>query len=184
MGALGAVLGPSLAPLGALLGHIGAILRPQKHIGSEKARRQRTLIFLRFLKDFGVCSLSSFRRLKTAQEAIKIAPILPKKPPRWPQDGPRGSQDGPKRAPRQSKMSSKTAKMAQGGLQDGPKTHPKRPRCPRREPEMAQYASNTVQDGPKTASLLFSPASTVHSEERALSMPGHGELLWARITHE
>ena len=46
LGALGAVLEPSWAPLGALLGHLGAILRPQEPIGSEKARRQKTLIFL------------------------------------------------------------------------------------------------------------------------------------------
>ena len=48
-----AVLGASWALLGALLGNLGAILRPQKRIGSEKARRQTSLIFFRFLKDFG-----------------------------------------------------------------------------------------------------------------------------------
>ena len=52
--ALGAVLGLSWASLGAVLGHLGAILRPQEPIGSEKARRQKTLIFFRFLKDFGL----------------------------------------------------------------------------------------------------------------------------------
>ena len=52
LGALGPVLGLSWAPLGALLGHLGAILRPQEPIGSEKARRQTTLIFLRFWSDF------------------------------------------------------------------------------------------------------------------------------------
>ena len=54
MGALGAVLGLSWASLGALLGHLGAILRPRMAIGSEKARKQNTLIFLRFWKDFGL----------------------------------------------------------------------------------------------------------------------------------
>ena len=53
LGALGAVLGPSWAPLGALLGHLGAILRPQRRIGSEEAGRPKSLIFLRFWKDFG-----------------------------------------------------------------------------------------------------------------------------------
>ena len=54
LGALGAVLGPSWTPLGAILGHLGAILRPQEPIGGERARRQKTLIFFRFLKDFGL----------------------------------------------------------------------------------------------------------------------------------
>ncbi len=54
LGALGAVLGPSWAPLGAVLGHLGAILRPQEPIGGERARRQKTLIFFRFLKGFGL----------------------------------------------------------------------------------------------------------------------------------
>ena len=58
LGALGAVLGPSWAPLGALLGHLGAILRPQEPIGSEKARRQKTLIFLRFWSDLGLSGAS------------------------------------------------------------------------------------------------------------------------------
>ena len=58
MGALGAVLGLSWAPLGALLGHLEAILRPRKAIGSEKARRQKSLIFIRFLKDFGILGAS------------------------------------------------------------------------------------------------------------------------------
>ena len=48
LGALGAFLGPSWASIGALLGHFGATLRPQKPIGSEKARRQTSLSFLRF----------------------------------------------------------------------------------------------------------------------------------------
>ena len=54
LGALGAVLGASWAPLGAFLGHLGAILRPQKRIGRETARRPKSLIFFRFLKDFGL----------------------------------------------------------------------------------------------------------------------------------
>ena len=48
LGALGPVLGLSWARLGVLLGHLGAILRLQEPIGSEKARRPKTLIFLRF----------------------------------------------------------------------------------------------------------------------------------------
>ena len=58
LGALGALLGPSWGPLGALLGHLGAILGPQKPIRSEKARRPKTLIFFRFLKDFGLSGAS------------------------------------------------------------------------------------------------------------------------------
>ena len=54
LGALGAVLGSSWAPLGALLDHLGAILRPQRPIGSEKARRPNTLVFPRCLKGFGI----------------------------------------------------------------------------------------------------------------------------------
>ena len=53
LGALRAVLGASWAPLGAILGHLGAILRPQRRIGSEGAGRPKSLIFLRFWKDFG-----------------------------------------------------------------------------------------------------------------------------------
>ena len=54
LGALRAVLGLSWASLGTLLGQLGAILKPRKAIGSEQARRQKTLIFLRFLKDFSL----------------------------------------------------------------------------------------------------------------------------------
>ena len=43
--ALGAVLGPSWAARGAVLGHLGAILMPQEPIGSEKARRPKTVFF-------------------------------------------------------------------------------------------------------------------------------------------
>ena len=45
MGALGAVLGLSWASLGALLGHLGAILRPRMAIGSEKARKEKHIDF-------------------------------------------------------------------------------------------------------------------------------------------
>ena len=54
LGALGAVLGLSWASLGALLGHLGAILKPRLAIGSERATMQTSLIFFRFLKDFGI----------------------------------------------------------------------------------------------------------------------------------
>ena len=69
MGALGAVLGLSWGPLGALLGNLGAILRPRKAIGSEQARRQKSFMFFRFLKDLGILgaslgsSLASLSRL-------------------------------------------------------------------------------------------------------------------------
>ena len=71
LGDLGAVLGLSWAPLGTLLGHLGAILRPWMAIGSETARRQTSLVFLRSLKDFGLLeaslggSLASWSRLGT-----------------------------------------------------------------------------------------------------------------------
>ena len=58
LGRFGAVFGPSWAPLGALLDHLGAILRPQKLIGSQKARRQQTYIFLWLLKVFGFLGAS------------------------------------------------------------------------------------------------------------------------------
>ena len=49
LGVSWALLGPSWSPLGALLGLSWAILRPQRPIGSEKARRQKTLfVFLFF----------------------------------------------------------------------------------------------------------------------------------------
>ena len=62
MGALEAVLGLSWASLGALLGHLGAILRPRMAIGSEQARKQQTLIFRRFWTDFGLLVVSWERR--------------------------------------------------------------------------------------------------------------------------
>ena len=58
LGALGPVLGLSWARLGALLGHLGAILKPQGPIESEKARRQKTLIFFWFFNDFGISGAS------------------------------------------------------------------------------------------------------------------------------
>ena len=42
----------------ALLGHLGAILRPQKPIITEKARRVNTLIFIRFSRDLGFSGAS------------------------------------------------------------------------------------------------------------------------------
>ena len=48
----------------------------------EGPKMPNSLIFLRFLTDVGFCASSAFRRLKTAQEAIKIAPRSPKRPPR------------------------------------------------------------------------------------------------------
>ena len=73
---LGPVLGLSWARLGALLGHLGATLRLQEPIESEKARRQKTLIFLGFLKDFGFsgaslgCSVATWGRLGAALELL------------------------------------------------------------------------------------------------------------------
>ena len=37
----------------------------------------KSLIFIKFLKDLGICFFSAFRRLSTAQEAPKIAPGSP-----------------------------------------------------------------------------------------------------------
>ena len=76
LGALGPLKGPSWAPLGGLLGHLGAILRLQEPIESEKARRQKTLIFLRLLKDFGLSgaslggSVASWGRLGAVLEPL------------------------------------------------------------------------------------------------------------------
>ena len=53
LGALGAILGPSGASLGALSGHIRAILRPPEPFGSERARRQITVVFLSFWSNCG-----------------------------------------------------------------------------------------------------------------------------------
>ena len=80
--ALGAVLGLSWAPLGALLGPLGAILRPRMPIGSEKAIMQKSLIFLGFLKVFGLLegslgsSVASWSRLGTA-----LGPLGPSSEP-------------------------------------------------------------------------------------------------------
>ena len=76
LGALGPVLGLSWARLGALLGHLGAILRLQEPIESEKARRQKTLIFIWFLNDFGFSgaslggSVASWGRLGAVLEPL------------------------------------------------------------------------------------------------------------------
>ena len=59
MGARGAALGLSWTLLGALLGHLGANLRRRMAIGSEKARRQNTLMFFKLLKDLGILEASS-----------------------------------------------------------------------------------------------------------------------------
>ena len=59
VGALGAVLGLSWAPLlGALLGHLGAILKPRMAIGNEKAERQTSFVFFRFGEEFGLLEAS------------------------------------------------------------------------------------------------------------------------------
>ena len=103
------------------------------------------MISLWLLKDLGVCSFSAFRRLKTALEAIKIAPRAPKKPPRGSpegpeevkiidyllffegfgglllfglptaQDCPRGHQDRPKSTQEASKIAPGLPKRPQGG---------------------------------------------------------------------
>ena len=39
----------------------------------EGPKRPKSLIVLGFLKDFGICTFSAFRRPKTAQESPKIA---------------------------------------------------------------------------------------------------------------
>ena len=91
-GHLGAVLGPSwgplgpswalLGPLGALLGPLGAILAPPMAIGSEKARRQKSSLFLRFLKVFCILEaslggyLASWSRLGTV-----LGPLGPSSEP-------------------------------------------------------------------------------------------------------
>eukprot|EP00959_Pyramimonas_sp_CCMP1952_P440062 9213213-Pyramimonas_sp.AAC.1 len=54
LGARGDVLGASWAPLGAFLGQLGTILRPQKRIGGETARRRKSCMFFRLLNDFGL----------------------------------------------------------------------------------------------------------------------------------
>ena len=58
LGALGAVLEPSWASPWALLGHLGVILRPQEPIGRERARMQKTWKNKRDLKDFGLLGAS------------------------------------------------------------------------------------------------------------------------------
>ena len=51
MSCVAVVVGPSWS-------HLGAILRPRMAIGSQKARRQKSLIFHMFLKDFGFLAAS------------------------------------------------------------------------------------------------------------------------------
>ena len=58
LGVLGRVLRLSWVHLGAILGHFGAILKLQEPIESEKARRQKTLIFFCFFNDFGLSGAS------------------------------------------------------------------------------------------------------------------------------
>ena len=65
LGDLGAVLGLSWAPLGTLLGHLGAISRPRKAIGQRKGEKAKINDFTRFLKDFGL-SLSSLVGIREA----------------------------------------------------------------------------------------------------------------------
>ena len=107
----------------------------------ESPKGKKSSVFFWFLKVFWVFAFSASRRSKTAQDAPKIAPRRPQRPPRErpdgprrPQDSPRGLQDGfrkpqerPKRAPR-------------GGAGTGissspPKEPPRRPQeAPRRPP--------------------------------------------------
>ena len=54
LGALEAVLGQCWAPLGALLGSLVDVLRLQEAIGSDSARRPKSMIFLRLVPGFGL----------------------------------------------------------------------------------------------------------------------------------
>ena len=45
-GALGSVLEPSWAPLGAILGHLGAILRPLRAHRRRKSEKAKNIVFL------------------------------------------------------------------------------------------------------------------------------------------
>ena len=73
--------------------------RPKKLPGrpTRPPKRQKFLIFLWFLKVFGLVAFSAFRRSKTAQEAPKIAPRQPKRTPRGPEEEPTPAQEGPRR---------------------------------------------------------------------------------------
>ena len=66
------LLGPPWGPLGPLLGalsgNIGAIVRPQKLIGGEKARRQTSLISFSALEGF--CLLGGPEGAPTALGAV------------------------------------------------------------------------------------------------------------------
>ena len=64
--------------------------RGLQEVLQEGPKKRISAIFVRFLKDFGICAFSALRRPKTGQEAPNIAPRPPKRPPRWPHDGPRG----------------------------------------------------------------------------------------------
>eukprot|EP00959_Pyramimonas_sp_CCMP1952_P167289 3496470-Pyramimonas_sp.AAC.1 len=68
LGALGTFSGPSLALLGALLGHLGASVRSHEPIGSDKARRQTTLIFRR--SGAMLASLGGPWRVRRALETV------------------------------------------------------------------------------------------------------------------
>ena len=91
LGALGAVLGLSWAPLGALLGHLEAVLRPRMAIGSGKAGRHKSLIFLRFLAIFDIgpsllyFSISSFM---VGHFGVILGPLGPLLGPSWALSGP------------------------------------------------------------------------------------------------
>ena len=47
--------------------------RGPQEASKRAPRRQKSLILMTFLQVFGICFFSAFRRLKTAQEAPKIA---------------------------------------------------------------------------------------------------------------
>ena len=131
--ALEAVLGLSWASLGALMGPLGAVLRPRMAIGSEKARKQQTLIFRRFWTDFGLLGGPRGDSMHSRGAAlIKASPFFDRSPPRWPQERPEGSQEPqerPKRAPRGPKRRSR-------GLQE--------------TPTRTQEAPRDTQDGSKS----------------------------------
>ena len=150
LGALGALLGPSWGPLGALLGHLGAILRPQKPIRSEKARRPKTLISVRFLKDFGVLAFSASRCSKTGQEAPKTAPRRPNRPPREPQDGLIASDDGLRGAHDSSRAPEDGPKEAQEGGRN-PKIQTFRPKRPTGGPKRPPRGPQEAPRGPLAA---------------------------------
>ena len=116
----------------------------------ESPRRQKTLIFRRFLKVFQGFACLGFRPPKTAQEACKIAPRQPKRPskgpevgPTGPQDRPRGPQEGPKTALKRSKRAPRrpreTPKTASAGVRRA-KNHLRWPKWPQEAPKRPQEA--------------------------------------------